>query len=102
MAIVLKGDALQPDSVQKAFDQIEEVDAVVSTIGGTPADPAADSQVWVDLKPTCTLKALGLPFSPVGANSSRHATCCLYCSLYCCPLPACCFATFDLLCDVND
>ena len=25
--------------------EIEEVDAVVSTIGGTPADPTADSQV---------------------------------------------------------
>lgn len=45
MAIVIRGDALQPDSIQKAFDQIEEVDAVVSTIGGTPADPSADSQV---------------------------------------------------------
>ena len=45
MAIVVKGDALSPEQVQKAFDQIEEVDAVVSTIGGTPADPAADSQV---------------------------------------------------------
>lgn len=49
MAIVIRGDALQPDSVQKAFDQIEEVDAVVSTIGGTPADPTADSQVLTDL-----------------------------------------------------
>ncbi len=47
MAIVIKGDALQPDSIQKAFDQIEEVDAVVSTIGGTPADPQADSQVCI-------------------------------------------------------
>lgn len=45
MAIVVRGDALQTDDVQKAFDQIEEVDAVVSTIGGTPADPRADSQV---------------------------------------------------------
>lgn len=47
MAIVVKGDALQPESIQKAFDQIEEVDAVVSTIGGTPADPTADSQVRI-------------------------------------------------------
>ena len=45
MAIVVRGDALNPEQVQKAFDQIEEVDAVVSTIGGTPADPNADSQV---------------------------------------------------------
>lgn len=48
MAIVVKGDALNKEQLQKAFDQIEEVDAVVSSIGGTPADPSADSQV-----PTC-------------------------------------------------
>ncbi len=45
MAIVVRGDALNKDDIQKAFDQIEEVDAVVSTLGGTPADPTADSQV---------------------------------------------------------
>ena len=45
MAIVVKGDALDEASVKAAFDQIEEVDAVVSTVGGTPADPRADSEV---------------------------------------------------------
>ena len=45
MAIVVKGDALEVDQVKAAFDQIEEVDAVVSTIGGTPADARADSEV---------------------------------------------------------
>ena len=45
MAIVVRGDALSEEDVKKAFDQIEEMDAVVSTIGGTPADPSADSQV---------------------------------------------------------
>lgn len=45
MAIVVKGDALKKEEIQKAFDTIEEVDAVVSSIGGTPADPSADSQV---------------------------------------------------------
>ncbi len=54
MAIVIKGDALQPDSIQKAFDQIEEVDAVVSTIGGTPADPTADSQVSMHQRSSAT------------------------------------------------
>ena len=44
MAIVVRGDAMSPDDVAKAFAQIEQVDAVVSTIGGTPADPNADSQ----------------------------------------------------------
>lgn len=45
MAIVVKGDAMSPESLQKAFDSIEDVDAVVSTIGGTTADPSVDSQV---------------------------------------------------------
>ena len=45
MAILVRGDALKKEDVEKAMGQIEEVDAVVSTIGGTPADPAADSQV---------------------------------------------------------
>ena len=47
MAIVVRGDALSEADVQKAFDQIEEVDVVVSNIGGTPGDPTADSQVAV-------------------------------------------------------
>ncbi len=45
MAILVRGDAMSKEDIAKAFDQIEEVDAVVSTIGGTPADPMADSQV---------------------------------------------------------
>lgn len=45
MAIVVRGDALVPSDVEAAFAQIEEVDAVVSTIGGTPADPRADAEV---------------------------------------------------------
>ena len=49
MAIVVKGDALDEASVKAAFDQIEEVDAVVSTVGGTPADARADSEVLPEL-----------------------------------------------------
>lgn len=45
MAIVVNGDACKPEDVEKAFAAIDGVDAVVSTIGGTTADPAADSQV---------------------------------------------------------
>ena len=43
MAIVVKGDALIPADVERALAAIDGVDAVVSTIGGTTADPAADS-----------------------------------------------------------
>ena len=45
MAIVVRGDAMSVSDVEKAFGQIEEVDAVISTIGGTPANPKADSEV---------------------------------------------------------
>ena len=42
-AFLSKGDALNDKDVQKAYDMVEEYDAVVSTIGGTPASPEADS-----------------------------------------------------------
>ena len=45
MAIVVNGDACKVEDVEKAFAAIDGVDAVVSTIGGTTADPTADSQV---------------------------------------------------------
>lgn len=45
MAILVKGDACQPEDVERAFQSIDGVDVVVSTIGGTTADPSADSQV---------------------------------------------------------
>lgn len=44
MAIVVNGDACKAEDVEKAFTAIDGVDAVVSTIGGTTADPIADSQ----------------------------------------------------------
>ena len=40
-AFLSKGDALNDKDVQKAYDMVEEYDAVVSTIGGTPASPEA-------------------------------------------------------------
>lgn len=40
---------MNPEQVQAAFDQIEEVDAVVTTIGGTPADASADSEGNINL-----------------------------------------------------
>lgn len=54
MAILVKGDAMSPDDLDKAFSGIEDVDAVISTIGGTPADPSSDSQV--DLSSRMTLQ----------------------------------------------
>mmetsp|Transcript_19612 Transcript_19612/g.54653 ORF Transcript_19612/g.54653 Transcript_19612/m.54653 type:complete len:272 (-) Transcript_19612:187-1002(-) len=44
MAIVAKGDALKPEELQKVMDGIEEVDAVVCSLGGSTKDPQVDSQ----------------------------------------------------------
>jgi len=49
MAIVAKGDALVPEDVERAFAQIEDVDAVVSSVGGTVADPRADGDGNINL-----------------------------------------------------
>ncbi len=76
MAIVVRGDAMSPDDVAKAFAQIEQVDAVVSTIGGTPADPSADSQAreprscWA-----CAARRITGRAHPPGAalNGTLHA-----------------------------
>ncbi|DBB17938.1 hypothetical protein WJX82_008706 [Trebouxia sp. C0006] len=75
MAIVIKGDALQPDSIQKAFDQIEEVDAVVSTIGGTPADPQADSQGNINLIEAAAKKGVKkfILLTSIGVGDSKDA-----------------------------
>lgn len=48
-AFLSKGDALNLKDVQKAYDMVEEYDAVVSTVGGTPADPLADSEGNINL-----------------------------------------------------
>lgn len=34
MAVCVRGDALKPEEVSAVFDQIEDCDAVVSSIGG--------------------------------------------------------------------
>lgn len=75
MAIVVKGDALQPESIQKAFDQIEEVDAVVSTIGGTPADPTADSQGNINLIEAAAKKGVKkfILLTSIGVGDSKDA-----------------------------
>lgn len=49
MAIVAIGDAMNPDDIEKHFVAIDGVDAVVTTIGGTTADPAADSTGNINL-----------------------------------------------------
>ena len=54
-AILVRGDAMSTADVEKAFGQIEDADAVVSTIGGTPANPKADSEVKSSRPVCCTV-----------------------------------------------
>ena len=49
MAIVAKGDAMNPEDIEKTFAAIDGVDAVVTTIGGTTADASADSTGNINL-----------------------------------------------------
>ncbi len=97
MAIVVRGDAMSPDDVAKAFAQIEQVDAVVSTIGGTPADPNADSQARPRAGAPRSLvpasrrahapTATGCAASPNGARSSKCAAGHTYAARAFCGLP---------------
>ncbi len=49
MAIVAIGDAMKPEDIEKHLVAIDGCDAVISTIGGTSADPSADSQGNINL-----------------------------------------------------
>ena len=48
-AFLFKGDALNPADVAKVYASLDECDCVVSTIGGTPQDPRADSEANIAL-----------------------------------------------------
>lgn len=76
MAIVSKGDALDVDSVAKAFDDMEEVDAVVSTIGGTTANPEADSQGNINIINAAIKKGVRkfILVTSIGTGDSKDAT----------------------------
>ncbi len=75
MAIVVRGDALVPGDVSAAFDQIEDVDAVVSTIGGTPADPSADSEGNINLIKAAIKKGVKrfVLVTSIGTGDSKDA-----------------------------
>mmetsp|Transcript_8323 Transcript_8323/g.20579 ORF Transcript_8323/g.20579 Transcript_8323/m.20579 type:complete len:299 (-) Transcript_8323:101-997(-) len=49
MAIVINGDARNEADVQRVFEEIDDLDAVVSTIGGPPADPSSDGMGNINL-----------------------------------------------------
>lgn len=49
MAIVTNGDARNKEDVTRVFEEIDDLDAVVSTIGGSPADPSSDGMGNINL-----------------------------------------------------
>lgn len=75
MAIVVRGDALVPSDVSSAFGQIEEVDAVISTIGGTPADASADSEGNINLIKAAVAKGVKrfVLVTSIGTGDSKDA-----------------------------
>lgn len=76
MAIVVNGDATNPDDVERAFKSIDGVDAVVSTIGGTTADPTSDSLgniTLIEAAARHNVKKFVLVTS-IGTGDSKEAT----------------------------
>lgn len=75
MAVVIRGDATSKADVDAAFAQIEDVDLVVSTIGGTPADPTADSTGNINLIEAAAAKGVRkfVLVTSIGCGDSRAA-----------------------------
>lgn len=75
MAVVVRGDATSKADVEAAFAQIEDVDLVVSTIGGTPADPTADSTGNINLIEAAAAKGVRkfVLVTSIGCGNSRDA-----------------------------
>ena len=75
MAVVVKGDATVRSDVEAAMAQIEEIDVVVSTIGGTPGDPTADSVGNVNLIEAAAAKGVKkfVLVTSIGCGDSRDA-----------------------------
>jgi nucleoside-diphosphate-sugar epimerase len=76
MAIVVKGDAMSPDDIERTFAAIDGVDAVVSTLGGTTAAPEADGQGNINLIEAAArhgVKKFVLVTS-IGTGDSKDAT----------------------------
>eukprot|EP00873_Tetraselmis_striata_P027628 jgi/Tetstr1/447892/TSEL_035201.t1 len=76
MAVVSKGDAMDVATVAKAFADMEEVDAVVSTIGGTTANPTADSEGNMNIIKAALEKGVRkfVLVTSIGTGDSKGAT----------------------------
>ena len=76
MAIVFNGDAMKPEDIEKAFTAIDGVDAVVSSIGGTTADPTADSVGNINLIEAAAKHGVKkfILITSIGTGDSKDAT----------------------------
>lgn len=76
MAIVVNGDAMKPEDIEKAFTAIDGVDAVVSSIGGTTADPTADSTGNINLIEAAAKHGVKkfILITSIGTGDSKDAT----------------------------
>jgi putative NADH-flavin reductase len=77
MAIVVNGDAMNPEDIEKAFTAMDdEVDAVVSSIGGTTADPTADSVANINLIEAAAKHGVKkfILITSIGTGDSKNAT----------------------------
>ncbi|KAG7668839.1 hypothetical protein Ndes2526B_g00546 [Nannochloris sp. 'desiccata'] len=77
MAIVVNGDAMKPEDIEKAFKAMDdEVDAVVSSIGGTTADPTADSVGNINLIEAAAKHGVKkfILITSIGTGDSKNAT----------------------------
>ena len=72
---LVKGDALNAKDVEKAMNQSDEYDAVVSTIGGTPEAPRADSEANIALIDAAAAKGVGkfVLVTSIGTGDSADA-----------------------------
>lgn len=74
-AILLKGDAMDRTGLDNVFSGVDDIDAVVSTIGGTPANPQADSQGNINLIDAAVKKGVKkfVLITSIGTGDSKDA-----------------------------
>eukprot|EP00798_Chlamydomonas_sp_ICE-L_P006405 gene6405-3020_t len=75
MAIVAKGDALVKEDVERVFSEIEEIDAVICTLGGSVSDPSVDSQGNINIIEAAMKKGVTkfILVTSIGCGDSKDA-----------------------------
>ena len=76
MAIVVNGDAMKPEDIENAFDAMDEADAVVTSLGGSPSDPLVDSVGNLNLIEAALKRGVKkfILITSIGTGDSKDAT----------------------------